>query len=113
MNGFWSQVNMVVWKNEKTKARHFAYASARGKTFVASIYFFLKHQKWENNPSANLFRVQQHKFAETERKVLAMITTLLDFHNLKAPWHLISFRKEQKNTTLIRDKTQITMFKKK
>jgi hypothetical protein len=41
-----------------------------------------------------------------------MITALLGYHNLKAPWHLISFRKEQKNTTLIQDKTQITMFKK-
>jgi hypothetical protein len=76
---------MVVWKNEKTIARHFTYASARGKTFVASIYFFLKLQKWENNPSAIFFRAQQHKFAETEGKVLAMITALLDFHNLKAP----------------------------
>jgi hypothetical protein len=42
-----------------------------------------------------------------------MITALLGFHNLKAPWHLVSFQKKQKNTTLIPDKTQITMFGKK
>jgi hypothetical protein len=113
MEGFWRQVYMVVWKNDKTKAHHFKSASARGKTFVASIYFFLQHQKWENNPSAIFFRAQQHKFAATEGRVLAMITALLDYHKLKAPWHLVFFRKEQKNTTLIRDKTQITMFRKK
>ena len=83
MKGFWSQVNIVLWKNEKTKARHFTYASARGKIFVASIYFFLKHQKWENNPSAIFFRAQQHKFAATEKSVLAMITALFDHHNLQ------------------------------
>jgi hypothetical protein len=69
MEGFWSQVNMVVWKNEKTKASHFTYASARSKSFVASVTFFLQHQKWENNPSAIFFSVQQHKFAETEGRV--------------------------------------------